>query len=124
MLLLPVSMKTVTHIWSIEKFAINFLESFELNMTNAAQHTENSNNVDIISTLSIIFDKNMIFAIIENFKAYAANAILPGHEASTWASGNQTEKGKDGVLIIINIELKSIINHEFWVFKNPKFKIT
>jgi hypothetical protein len=57
----------------------------------------NRRNVNIKSSLIIELIINIIIAIIAYFKANPAKTVLPGHDASTCASGNQIEKGKQGI---------------------------
>lgn len=84
--------------WNIEKLAMIFFMSEDTPMDNAENMTDTANSMLIKSVDRFREAKNTRIAKLANLRAYPASVTLPGHEASTCASGNQTEKGTDGTL--------------------------
>ena len=105
--------KIVEAIWTTEKFATNFFESFVAAIEKVPKTTEiMAKNTTSSTELKKVLTKKFKAPIVANFSAYPANATEPGHDASTCASGNQNEPGNSGIFKIIAIDTVSAAAHE------------
>lgn len=87
---------------TIERLATIFLASLVLEIATVPKRTETIASTVKISkdTTKLVVSINVIIPTVANFSEYPARTTLPGHVASTCASGNQNDKGKSGILPI------------------------